>query len=169
MKPEGSVKKLPWYAWLVSVVILVLCVPLLTPASRSINSESPSVINNGRQLGVCIELYAGEHQGKYPNTLEEVVKEGIIEQSYLDKLLSDPEGKSGRPLGWIYLSGLSNDIAPDYPIFISPVLQPPSEPNPTTSSRVIIFRDHSHRVITEPDFQALLRKHSITLPAVGRE
>lgn len=165
MKPDGSAKKLPWYAWAVLVVILVLCLPSLIPAPRSINSESPNVINNGRQLGVCIELYAGEHQGQYPHTLEEVVKVGIIEQSYLDKLLSDPEGKPGRPLGWIYLSGLNDKIAPDYPIFVSPILQEHTEEIQVIPSRIIIFRDHSHEVITELDFQVLLKKHSITLPA----
>ncbi len=51
-------------------------------------------ISTARQLAIGIRLYAADHEGKYPATLEELVAAGTLEK----KILDDAEGF--KPVSW---------------------------------------------------------------------
>ncbi|MEY4485305.1 MAG: hypothetical protein RL693_2757 [Verrucomicrobiota bacterium] len=183
MNSKVSGKKRGCLIWLLFCVLSLISASIVMP-STIICGETGALsdlIGNTKNLIICVRLYAGDHGGKYPDTLQDLVKEGIIEQSALDKLLAHPTEGPKTPLQWIYLTGLSENTAPDYPVFISPVLKDDAGPImrrikallgqrprlPVKPVRVVAFSDTSVVVLKEADFQELINKHGIKLPATA--
>lgn len=162
----------------------MLVLGFLRPSFEIISTSSggtlSKVLNNGMELTLAVKLYASDHEGKYPHTLPELLNEGYLEnQDSLDKLLSHPVEGPGKPLGWTYFPDLSDKTAPDYPILISPMLQDSSGNTlrklrrilgkpalfPVDPTWIVRFCDGSGEFMSKKKYEALLKKHSITLPA----
>lgn len=194
MKPEGSAHKLSWYAWIAIAVVSLFVVLVVYGLESSVYTHGRysadggysgsvyRVVNNAKQLAICIKLHASDAEGKHPHTLVELVNEGILDdQRALDTLLAHPYKKPQEPLGWIYLPDLSDKTPDEYPLLFSPVLQDKPEPRsrsrivsffmsppsrfPTTPHRVVAHCDTAVEIMTEAKFQELLKTHGITLPA----
>lgn len=182
MNPENPTRKVSWYEWIGLGAFVLLLLALAVPTKH--HGESGPLCrltNNAKMLIISVQIYADEHEGKYPHSLVDLVKGKVLEgQSMLDKLLSHPLEKPQTPLGWIYLPDLSDKTALHYPIFISPILQDDSGPimqqlktfvgyrPPFTMkpSRVVAFNDSSVEVLRGVEFQKTLQYHGITLSAV---
>jgi hypothetical protein len=91
-------------------------------------------ISNGRQLVTAMRIYASEHDGKYPDQLEELVTADILEPESLATL--NWVYMSGEvPAPWIFLRGLRDDAPDNVPIFVSPL--------PVTGNKYLIAYNDS--------------------------
>lgn len=185
MSSETPVKISGCLKWLFFGTLFLIGVSMLMP-SAIICGELGAIselLSNAKNLMVNVKEFAADHGGKYPDTLQDLVKEGVIDQSHLNKLLAHSTEGPKTPLRWIYLTGLNDNTAPDYPVLISPILKDDSgqimrrlkalmgyRPRlPVKPVRVVAFNDTSVELLKEADFQALLKKHTITLPAPKTE
>ena len=101
----------------VLVLIAVLAVTILPAlASAKTKAQRVSSLNNLKMIGLELNLFAGDHAGRLPNSFEEMA-------DYLPsrQALVDPE--TGQP--YVYVGGGWNkdDIAPDSIIAFAPVTQ----------------------------------------------
>lgn len=177
MNPENPSRKVFWYTWIATGIVGLCIFSLGFPAFTDCRERGPltALINNAKHLIISVQLYAGDHEGKYPHDLADLVKEGLLkDQHTLDKLLSHPLEK---PLGWIYLPDLSDKSPASYPIFISPILQDNSgplmhkvkvfmgyRPFSMKPQRVVAFNDTSVEFLPEVEVQKILDYHGIKLP-----
>lgn len=77
-------------------------------------------ISNGRQLVTAMRIYASEHDGRYPDQLEELIAADILEPGNLVTL--NRVYMSGEvPAPWIFLRGLRDDAPGNLPMFVSPL------------------------------------------------
>lgn len=75
-------------------------------------------ISNVRQLVTACKIYASDHNGKYPESLDALVADGVLEQASYDSLLRCP--LSTEYPGYEYLGAGQNDgDNPEAPLFLS--------------------------------------------------
>lgn len=75
-------------------------------------------VSNVRQLVTACKIYALDHDGKYPDNLDALVTEGILEQEAYNSLLRCPLSNSSP--GYEYLGAGQNDADnPEAPLFLS--------------------------------------------------
>lgn len=182
MTSEKPSTKVYWYTWIGGGIVGLCILSLGLPAFTDCRERGPliALINNAKNLIINVQLYAGDHEGKYPHALADLVNEKLLnDKGMLDKLLSHPRERQQTPLGWIYLPDLSDKSPASYPIFISPTFQDDSgplmhkvktflgyRPFSMKPQRVVAFNDTSVVVLPEVEFQKMLKYHDITLPVV---
>lgn len=181
MNDEAPIRKFTWFGWLCFTVFFILSFPWLVSGKFIVCGTTGTMMKlliNSRELTNGVKLYASKHQGKSPHTLRELETEMLLDRS-LDKILSHPIERPEKPLGWIYLPDLSDNTPPDYPVLFTPILLDDtgeiirkfrdllSKPAlfPKIPTRIVSFYNGSSEIMREPEFQALLKKHDITLPA----
>ncbi|WP_009959511.1 DUF4190 domain-containing protein [Verrucomicrobium spinosum] len=75
-------------------------------------------ISNVRQLVTACKIYALDHEGKYPDNLDALVTDGILEQEVYSSLLRCPLSNSSP--GYEYLgAGQKDGENPEAPLFLS--------------------------------------------------
>ncbi|WP_038160769.1 hypothetical protein [Verrucomicrobium sp. BvORR106] len=122
-------------------------------------------ISNGRQLVTAMRIYASEHDGNYPDQVEELIAADILEPGSLVNL--NWVYLSGEvPAPWIFLRGLRNDAPGNLPMFVSP--------HPVTRNKYIIaYNDSSVSLQTATEREAAIhrwreyRKQSSSTEAVA--
>lgn len=60
--------------------------------------------NSARQVSIALAMYASDHGGKYPETLEELVPDYLADRALLESPLSP-----GEDVGYLYFGGRSNE------------------------------------------------------------
>ena len=74
-------------------------------------------ISNCRQLITALRIYSSDHGGEYPKHLEDLVKEGILDQESLVRI-NRMIGRDGLPAPWVLLQGLTDAGPGDIPLVI---------------------------------------------------
>lgn len=181
MNEEAPIKKFTWFGWLCFTIFFILSFLWLASGKFIVcgtDGTMMKLLNNGHELTNGVKLYASRHQGKSPHTLRDLETEMLLDRP-LDKLLVHPVDGPEKPLGWIYLLDLNDHTPPDYPVLFTPLLLDDTgeiirkfrdllkKPAlfPKIPTRIVFFYNASGEIMREPEFQALLKKHSITLPA----
>ncbi len=97
-------------------LVWILNLPKMNTLGRNANHK---IINHGRELVLSCHLFAGDANGAYPATLQELVSAGIIDQDNFATLQRFPllDGTTNQ---WIYLQGLNSGSPGDLPVIISP-------------------------------------------------
>lgn len=179
MNDEAPGRKISWVGWLGVLVLVCLGFLFLATGSFNICMTDGTLMKlqaSGHELIQGVKLYGSKHQGKYPHALRDLETEHLLHRP-LDKLLSHPIEGPEKPLGWIYLPDLSDNTPPDYPILFTPTLQDDTgrivrkfrdfldKPAlfPETPTRFVFCYNGSGSMMSEPEFQALLKQHGITL------
>lgn len=95
-----------------------LAMPALTKVQERGNTTKQ--ISHARQLQMACMLYATEHQGKYPDSLEQLVEQQLLEAEFYQQASQfKVPGWKGEP-GFQYLGAGKDDTIPgDTPILIS--------------------------------------------------
>ncbi|HSJ02816.1 MAG: DUF4190 domain-containing protein [Verrucomicrobium sp.] len=97
-------------------MLAALAVPTFSRIQERGNATKS--ISNVRQLITACRIYAADHEGKYPDNLEVLVKEEILEQQSLDSLLRCPLSKEYPGYDY-YGAGKKEDEDPNTVIFLS--------------------------------------------------
>lgn len=98
----------------VALVVVAVLASLSTGAINKMGEtrQITKGMNDARQLALGIRLYAADHGGSYPPTLDDLVASGAIEREVLDKAQSfRPAGWLGEP-GFEYHGASMNDADP---------------------------------------------------------
>lgn len=93
----------------IALAILAILSSLALPTFSKIQEKGNTIksVNNVQQLAVACRTYAADHEGKYPDNLEVLVTEGILQQEAFDKLLRCPMTKEYP--GYDYLGAGKSD------------------------------------------------------------
>lgn len=92
-------------------------------------------IGHARQLTTGLQMYAADHDGKFPSHLGQLVEEGILSPEQFAKWAFATQ-YDGLPIPWVYFNGLQ-DSAPDS----SPLLMHPLPGK--GGKRIVAFKDSS--------------------------
>jgi len=98
------------YVFIAMIPILAgLAIPAFTAVQEK--GHQMQAINNARQVIISLKSYAGDHGGKYPATLDELVKAKLFDdQKTLDSLLDYPQFRGWSPeKGYDYAGGMDSD------------------------------------------------------------
>ena len=88
-------------------IIIVICIILLTPVSNKIRSKANIVScqENLQKISLALNLYANEHQGRFPSDLAELSEGGYVEdETVFDCPSSSQIGDAQEP-DYHYTSG----------------------------------------------------------------
>lgn len=131
-----------------SITTMAILSSLAAPMMNSVKQQGSQtkLISNGREVMLALKLYAGDHDGKYPAELQELITSGTLTNADLLTLASTPTEEK-KP--WLYDKTLT-DTSPG----ICMVLAAPF----TTGSggkktRIVVRNDGSAESIPEDDFQ----------------
>ena len=136
---------------LTSLTTLAVLGGLAIPAFTSVqeNAKITHQSNNARQVAISLKVYAGDHKGNYPEKLEQLIKEDIIEEANRDILnFVNPTSNLASP--WIYNNGLT-DSSPGTEILLL-------SPSASNGKRIAAYNDGSVNTITEEEAQKALSK-----------
>ncbi len=100
------------------------------------------VINDLKQLVIALKFYAADHDGKYPDQLSELVKDGVLDDETLLEY-KNPETKQGQP--WLYNKTLTDSSPGTSAVLAAPIKS-------KDGKRVVAFNDGSVRLVTEAEF-----------------
>jgi hypothetical protein len=141
----------------VTTVASILLIPLAAIATPSVfkaleRAKTVQNISSSRQMHLGLQMYASDHEGKYPSDLEALDASGPIGSmaalSY--------KGDNDTPLAWIYFPGLDDTSDPQAIILASPeTFKQNREP-----SRIVVRVDGSVKTISELEYQSLIRAQS---------
>ncbi len=165
---------------MIATVTLLVLFSLSLPhvgANFSNKSFLIKLESNGTHVVEAVRKYAAAHGGKFPEKLDDLTKEGLIESSELNRLLSSVWANEPGPLGWIYLPPAEAGKSSPAPVLFTPVIVDTSgkltrwyhdfrnlpEAKPRIPTRVVIFADGFGTAMHEDDFQSLLKERKITL------
>jgi len=110
----------------VAAIVAGQALPFIGEAQM--RAKQTKSIMQAKQIGVACRLYATDHAGKFPKTLEELVPKYLPNQQLFICPLSGP----GVPMGYQYFGGTDRDK-----ILLMSVFQDP------TGKRVVVHSDCS--------------------------
>ena len=137
-----------WIAWSATALLLAsIAIPVYSDGP----SMSPLVRNRvGRTtIFLAVKMYAGDHDGRFPSSLRELVPQYLSEDDFENSAWLDT--KSLRRYEWLYFPGATETSSSDTIILASPGIggKRPSE------YRVVIRADGSGSVLFEKRFREL--------------
>lgn len=131
-----------------SITTMAMLSGLAAPMMSSVQQQGSQtkLISNGREVVLALKLYAGDHDGRYPATLQELITSGTLTNAELLTLASTPTGEK-KP--WLYDKTLT-DTSPG----ICMVLAAPFTTGAGgKQTRIVVRNDGSAESISEEDFQ----------------
>ena len=101
------------YICIVMLPVVAILAALAVPAFSSVQDKAHQAqsMNNVRQVMISLKSYAADNNGKYPPSLDELVKTGVVaDQKTLDTLLDYPQFKGWTAeKGYEYSGGTDAD------------------------------------------------------------
>jgi len=70
--------KVPWYVAVLVIAGFVALILFMNPPPAQEAPRRTACMNNVRQIGLAIDQYAGEHDGKYPDSFEILLKKAHL-------------------------------------------------------------------------------------------
>ncbi len=118
--------------WIIGILVLLVVVGLSIPTLTRVCVIDPFTrhISNARQLITALRIYSSDQVGNYPQSLDDLVKEGVIERDVLDKFMRYDLAPDGKPREWI----VNLDLADSDPGYLPLVIAP----EPTKDGKYII-------------------------------
>lgn len=139
-----------------SLLILVfagLAVPSAMKALEKANDVT--VINNARGIKSALDLYAVDHSGAYPATLNDLTPTVFANQAALNDLSAVPlsSGKKGE---FIYIPGFTQTSPSKSIVLYSPILK--------SGNRIVARLDSSVRLMDDAEARAELAAQGTPIP-----
>jgi hypothetical protein len=82
-------------------------------------SDATLNISNARQMVTALRIYASDHDGRYPDRLEDLVAVEVVDRAFLEK-----EGSmilpGGMKMPWRVLAGVEDRDPGNLPVVVSP-------------------------------------------------
>ena len=171
----GLNTRVPWYVAVLVIGGFVALIFLMPPPVAQPASRRTTCMNNVRQIGLAMQMYADEHEGKYPDTYEVLLKEACLtttkvficpsthdripgegypedfREATLEQLKLAPENCSYTMVG-----GLKRDDLPDDFILV----HDKSADNHKGEGRNCFFNDGHSKWLIEEEFQEQMKKQS---------
>jgi hypothetical protein len=88
-----------------AAVLLGMALPIFAAVQE--RGQAIKCLSEGKQIGVACKLYAMDHQGNYPPTLNQLIPDYLTDA----KLFECPLRKGQPPLGYQYFGGKDTDPA----------------------------------------------------------
>lgn len=105
------------YLSLVFGIFVIASMASVGTAAYKRGADRAKSLINARQIVMACKNYALNHDGKYPNALEELLKEGDITD---DKILHDPMLQDDTLIGYEYFgAGMKDSDPPDKVLLMS--------------------------------------------------
>lgn len=105
--------------------------------------DSTRNISNARQLITALRIYASDHSGEYPEKLEDLVKEEILDPGEPFEKLTHGIMQKQMKIPWMVLGGLNDSAPGGLPILASPI--------PLHGSRYVMGYNDSSVVLVSPE------------------
>jgi len=105
------------YLMIAAIPLIAILAALAIPAFSSIQQKAvqAKTMSDARQLALGVKMYAQEHEGNLPPSLDKLVEENIVDQALL---VQRPDGDHGQ--GWEYRgAGMKNTEAGQTVILVS--------------------------------------------------
>lgn len=105
---QQKISLLKWCLVTVSIGLAILILGGISlPCCGGIrpNDKKTKVLANGKTLGLACKLYAGDHDGNFPATLEELIPKYLPDEKWLHY----PSRDGKQILSWQYLGGKDTD------------------------------------------------------------
>jgi hypothetical protein len=113
------------------------------------NAKAGATLSNVRQIAVICADYAENHNGKYPESLEQLMREKFLFMSERSLL-----ARGGSQLGYVYIKGFTTESAKVRRVLLY------DEYLSRSQKLVVGFTDGSAEIMREKDFQELLKQES---------
>lgn len=115
------------------------------------SSSIPTMMaNNARQLVFAARVYADDHEGQFPNTLEELAPDIIFSED-LERLMFFRTSSSRETEPWVYLgAGMSTDMPSHLPLIVSP------RPIGQKSRYIVALVDGTTQPVDQPTYHQLM-------------
>lgn len=105
------------YLMIAAIPLIAILAALAVPAFSSVQQKAvqAKTMSDARQLALGVKMYAQEHEGNLPPSLEKLVEENLVDQALLAQR---PDGDHGQ--GWEYRgAGMKNTEAGTTVILVS--------------------------------------------------
>ena len=128
------------------ITSVAIAASLAVPAFQVIQDKAAQIRagTRARQLGLALQQYAAEHEGRYPASLQTLVTENHLTET--DLLRHETSG-----LPWLYDGGVTQAAAPAEVILLAAPV--PSRGGVGRQTRLVVFRDLRVLEIPEQEFQ----------------
>lgn len=128
------------------ITSVAIAASLAVPAFQVIQDKAAQLKagTRARQLGLALQQYAAEHEGRYPASLQTLVTENHLTET--DLLRHETSG-----LPWLYDGGVTQAAAPTEVILLAAPV--PSRSGVGRQTRLVVFRDLRTLEIPEQEFQ----------------
>lgn len=111
--------------------------------------DSTRNINNARQLITALRIYANDHSGEYPEKLDDLVKEEILDPGEPFEKLTHGIMQKQMKIPWMVLGGLNDSAPGGLPLVVSPI--------PLHGSRYVMgYNDMSVELVSPEKYQAAM-------------
>lgn len=111
--------------------------------------DSTRNISNARQLITALRIYSSDHSGEYPEKLEDLVKEEILDPGEPFGKLTHGIMQKQMKIPWMVLEGLNDSAPGGLPLVVSPI--------PLHGSRYIMgSNDSSVELVSPEKYQAAM-------------
>lgn len=119
------------------IAALPVMMGIALPAFVKVQEKAQTLqaANEGRQIIIALKTYAGDHNGKYPATLEVLITENLLFDN--DVMNSKPPQGWVGPSGWDYFGADLSDSSPGDAVLISSKFQS------ATNQRIVGYNDGS--------------------------
>ena len=101
------------YLFTALIPVIAILAALAVPAFNGVQEKAKQMqaVNNARQVIISLKSYTSDHGGKYPPTLDELVKAKLFDdKKTLDSLLEYPQFRGWSPeKGYDYAGGMDSD------------------------------------------------------------
>ena len=130
-------------------VVWLALAALATPAIYKAleRADMAENVSHARQLQMGLQVYAMDHDGKFPPGLQALADDGYVLNP---DGLRYTESKSKTRHDWTYFAGHTTTDAPDTIIIAAPMTTPDG------TKRVVAFLDGSARALPEAEYQRLI-------------
>ncbi|MCF7789048.1 MAG: DUF4190 domain-containing protein [Prosthecobacter sp.] len=132
------------YLGIVLTIMIVLVASMAAPAFAKVQTQGQQmkVVSNARQLVIAMKMYAAEHDGNYPPSLETLYTEQITTDR---KLLEFPEAMDVPGQGWDYRGAELTDHSEGNAILLV------TKQADLSKKKIVAHNDGSVQVVKESD------------------
>ena len=129
----------------VLVVLISGCAAERSPANRNLQIA--------KGLFYALKMYAGDHEGKYPQFLQQLVPNYLNEEQWANVMYRDPV--SDRRYDWLYFAAPNDSVQISWILLASPSSQLYKDEN--RRQRIVVQADGVAEVVPEEKFQSRIR------------